>query len=799
MLNRLGSALLSIAASYKPATTPIQNINHGTHQNNYHGQDQNINDHLHSANTNPAYERLVSAATGVGASHKTEHQSERGCCLPGTRVEAIRAIHDWRTSRQQKHPICWLSGAAGVGKSAIAMTIAQDCETEGVLASSFFCQSDPKHNNSLTLIPTIARDLASATPLLRNHIEQVISKNPTILEDTLEAQYRELVVEPILTWSAQRPLCGGSDAPNIIIVDGLDECVDERTQLRILSMIQSAYEETPGLPLRFLICSRPESWIREAFTAEPLFQLSKTIVLDNSLAAREDIRRYLVYHFQKIITSRQYRQVRFPNPWPSKEDLEILVDCACGQFAYASTVVEFIQLASQCPMEQLRTILENPVCRSRTSPYRQLDALYDLTLSRHPNHEELLPILAAILVFPEHQQVKTPACIELVLRLPKGQVAATLRTMHSVLDIGESEDDIKLYCTTFRDYLTDQTRSRNFYIDIPTWTDDIARGWLQKLTTRNVPGYRYEVNRPWMLPSRPNFAYTSSPNEHKTGPFFTKWIEFCVNSIPNPSRDLLDVLLNVDRIFLILAKKAEMELTDDSSWEHLFVPLVRWMRMYVCREHGTGALNKDYLHLVGRVTDRFECLPVCFHLKWPPGVPPPEQVTIRSIPSRSSIIFDNLKTSNGQLPRLTECNCDLSEGNKSSDPFHLAHQEFCMRVVKESVAHLEKLVRSGDKDEGTIHESTNIFQTLASSWLLRHCCVDTEILSLCQTFLGLAKDCSFLEVELSSGEKARENLLEWIETLPENFAKEMMVLKAQVLVLPWEQWAQAYNDNDHRV
>ncbi|KAJ8093359.1 hypothetical protein PM082_020216 [Marasmius tenuissimus] len=188
---------------------------------------------------------------------------------------------------------------------------------------------------------------------------------------------------------------------NVVVIDGLDECGDEEDQLHILSIIQSAYQQAPHFPLRFLICSRPESWLQEAFAGKPLFQLSKMIVLDDSLAAHEDIRRYYRHHFHEIITCPKYSQVQFPDPWPSEKDLETLVERTCAQFIFAVTVVKYIKSAFGHPIEQLRVILEKTrPYRQGASPYQQLNALYDFILSVNPDYEEVRPILAAILVMP---------------------------------------------------------------------------------------------------------------------------------------------------------------------------------------------------------------------------------------------------------------------------------------------------------------------------------------------------------------------------------------------------------------
>ena len=80
------------------------------------------------------------------------------------------------------------------------------------------------------------------------------------------------------------------------------------------------------------------------------------------------------------------------------------------------------------PTQQLHAILKRiPACRSGTSPFVQLDVLYEYMLSFNPNYEDVCPILAAILMIPG--RIRSLTCIKLVLGLSKGQVALTLRGM----------------------------------------------------------------------------------------------------------------------------------------------------------------------------------------------------------------------------------------------------------------------------------------------------------------------------------------------------------------------------------
>ncbi|KAL0059245.1 hypothetical protein AAF712_014023 [Marasmius tenuissimus] len=449
------------------------------------------------------------------------------------------------------------------------MTVAKDCEREGLLVSSFFFfRSDPMRNNPSALIPTISHGLVSTVPFMRRLIERRISQDPKILDANLEAQFRELIFKPtveqgwqrrlwdslvwasllVLSWIARVDVMWTLLAllayvpslrvPNVVVIDGLDECSDERTQLRILKIICDAYREPSHFPLRFLICSRPESWIREAFTAEPLCHLTEATPLDESFGPDKDIRLYYLYHFRNISSSARHSQVQFPRPWPSREDLKTLVQRSGSQFVYASTLVRFIDLDYTHPISQLQMILANTPPHPGPSPYDTLDALYHVILSANPNHEDVLLILAAILIIPRHLG-PSPRYIELLLGLPSEQVALMLRGMHSVLNIRGWADRITLYHTSFTDYLVTPRRSRHFHIDLPAKKDVLAQKWLQNLSTCKS----YSVDQ----------AYVRS--------FFTNWIGFFVSEI-KPTRSVLDRLHTTDLASVFLHHYADWQKND---------------------------------------------------------------------------------------------------------------------------------------------------------------------------------------------------------------------------------------------
>ncbi|KAL0563579.1 hypothetical protein V5O48_018488, partial [Marasmius crinis-equi] len=465
----------------------VQNTNTGSGgQNNYNAPDQNVNhggdqiigvsvgrDFVRNFTTttlNP-HKSLWDVIAGVGASHRAEQQYSRGECLEGTREEVLRVIHEWRISNGDVPPILWLSGPVGVGKTAIAMTVAKSCEEDGLIESFFFFRSDPRRNDPSNFMLAIAHGLGVRIPRLEPVINGRITSDPKILEATLELQFQELVLKPSLscevpgrkTWwrrllaplrsrsaspKAPRLIITPSD-PNLVIVDGLDECSDSATQLRILASIRDSYQQTPRSPLRFLICSRSESWIQRAFNAQPLRDITRRIVLDDTFSPAKDIERYLVHEFGEIRGNSEYAHIVFPDPWPSTIDLKRLVRLSDRQFVYVVTAVRFIKLPSFHPMKQLSVILDNDAAQRRTkSPFQELDRLYHVILDANPDHDTILTILAVLLLSPhkemdEEERTRSPEWLELLLGLSSGEIFLKLRAMHSVLEIQGPKDLIR--------------------------------------------------------------------------------------------------------------------------------------------------------------------------------------------------------------------------------------------------------------------------------------------------------------------------------------------------------------------
>ncbi|KAL0059168.1 hypothetical protein AAF712_014140 [Marasmius tenuissimus] len=310
----------------------------------------------------------------------------------------------------------------------------------------------------------------------------------------------------------------------MVIIDGLDECGDDRTQLRVLSAIVSSYQQFPSFPLRFLICSRPESWIKEAFRRTPLSRYTKHILLDESFHPNRDIKHFYLHAFKEIRERPECARIKFTAPWPSEADLESLIQKSSGQFVYATTAAKFIGLPCSDPIKQLYYILSyDPETHTSDTSFSELDRLYHIALSISPNHQKLRSVLAAIFVL-RPRATPSPEFIELLLDLPTGDVDLTLRYMHSVLIIQGGDVAITAYHTSFTDFIYDRSRSREFYVNRGAYGNAFAIRWLRTLTHK--------------IKTNPDIILYPDSTPTVQSKLFKGWFNFCLTGT-RPTKELL--------------------------------------------------------------------------------------------------------------------------------------------------------------------------------------------------------------------------------------------------------------------
>ncbi|TEB16105.1 hypothetical protein FA13DRAFT_1747274 [Coprinellus micaceus] len=390
--------------------------------------------------------------------HGALHDSaERGPdapkCHPDTRTAVQRDMMSWI-----RHDPLAL-GPAGSGKTAIAGTIADECEKEGLLAATFFFSAfsvSIDRRLSKNAVSTLLYSLLQHKSIvgLKEEVLAAIDGDPVIFERHLDQQLEKLILRPL------RKVAGLSDRrhwPKVIIVDGLDECEgcsesdvgdpESRTkaQKEILSVLSRACADL-AFPFRFIVASRPEPVIQHFFSASP--DLVLNIFLDDKYDPDADIRLFL-----EAMLSDIRRRFSLSSTWVSKAVIDTLVKESSGQFIYAATVIRFLDNPRLGPpQEQLNRVLE----------WQRLDNSAPFAPPK--------PFLAVkwLLFVKEHNMfADEPLYIKELLESYPGETEYVLRSLTSLVGIVDESGGPRFdfYHKSLLDFLKDPKRNADLYVD----------------------------------------------------------------------------------------------------------------------------------------------------------------------------------------------------------------------------------------------------------------------------------------------------------------------------------------------
>ncbi|KAL0062463.1 hypothetical protein AAF712_010675 [Marasmius tenuissimus] len=316
-------------------------------------------------------ETILRSKAALSALHDSEARYPQPNVLPGTRKKILQELIDWiEDSSTKKSRVHWVHGAAGVGKSAIAQALSERFIESGHLAAAFFfSRNDASRDKLAPFVATITHQLATSQilgPLLASLMNHTIRSTPGIWEKNWEYQFRALIQEPCAQVDPRR----WEYLPRLVIIDGVDECIDVRSQTRLLEMIKAS---TVTLPLDFLIFSRPEPDIAHVFR-HTSFIPTPCIMSLGKFAVRDDIEKYLREEFGRL----RERRKELPVSWPGDDVIMVLADRSTSQFIYVTTVIKFISTGKipVTPEQRLQVVLRAERVSTLASPYPDLDQLY---------------------------------------------------------------------------------------------------------------------------------------------------------------------------------------------------------------------------------------------------------------------------------------------------------------------------------------------------------------------------------------------------------------------------------------
>ncbi|KAF8644600.1 hypothetical protein AX16_008374 [Volvariella volvacea WC 439] len=396
----------------------------------------------------------------IDATHGGNVRADPLGCHPETCQAIISDIVSWIELAQREKNILWLFGPAGIGKSAIAKSTADRLDEKGSIAkvagSFFFWRGDPSRNSLHHFVPTLAYQLTVFDERVGVEIDRVIDNHPLVLSTEIGVQWRKLIVEPVKAVF--------NVPPAAIILDGLDECGDEKDQRKVLDLISSC---GPDFPFAFLVTGRPETHLQNAFKSQTLSALCRDPINLSECRNDDEMQIFIRSSFSAIYN--QHRDIlecySSESAWPSPDVICDIIDNAQGQYIYPVTLFKYINEDGINPHERLQEFLQE-----EPGTFSPLDRLYMQVLRASHSHDDeqmqdLLFIISSGLDF--NPGITVPTMVVLI-GIESPQLRLRLRKLHSVLSVPthDAVDSwISCHHRSFSDFLLDPRRSGDYYIN----------------------------------------------------------------------------------------------------------------------------------------------------------------------------------------------------------------------------------------------------------------------------------------------------------------------------------------------
>ena len=416
--------------------------------------------------------------------------------------------------------ICWLIGPPGSGKSAIARSLVNTLGDRAV--ASFFCSSSSRDtSDTKKIIPTLVAQLAQRPNWRR--FRDSLDKVLPIQDDSsdligrragLDIQLQHLVVEPFGTTALLKPA--------VIVIDGLDECVDMNDAGRFIIYLGRCLGKLPA-NLRFFISSRNDPRLRRGMDlADAMCKAGKDelepprVVKRIDLDAveyddftRRDIGTYLRSSFAKykglIAPSSSSKSEASHNDtfaFPREDELRRFVTkCMDLPFIVASTVFKHITSKDAAdPRERMRRffglrLTEVPFNANADTKMRRLNEVYahiitvtlddvrrESKLKETPElYEEVRTVLGSSIVTQRPLSINNLADL---LGLEASDVRAALERFRAVIPMPRDDsEELSIFHDTWRTFVAVASRKPLAGPIIPTLD---LRVYLARMTVRTL-------------------------------------------------------------------------------------------------------------------------------------------------------------------------------------------------------------------------------------------------------------------------------------------------------------------------
>ncbi|KXN87612.1 hypothetical protein AN958_08393 [Leucoagaricus sp. SymC.cos] len=422
---------------------------------------------------NRSIERLADHSI-PGVEHDSSERDPPPQCHPGTRLDICGQAQLWFHDPKRKESLLWVHGPAGVGKSAIMQTLAQEESRSptSILGATIFFSRLRQRNDPKMLFNTIAYQLAVRYETYRQYIADILTKDPKIVEKSMKEQFKWFIMKPLAEQNVLREYC----TTVLIILDGLDEAEGIEAQQLLVSLIGCFSLDYPTSPLIWAITSRPEPDIVKAFKSLPqipVVYLEIGVKIDSD-QGRADVELFLRNRFDEI-----RERYGAPSEWPSEVDFLKVAKGASGHFAFGKAAIRFIDDEDYAnPVSQLGVVIT--VIESTTpftleqNPLAALDNLYfQILLAVPPKVRDIASHLLALSFTDWRFSYCRPFWAHCNwLKLSQADAYGALRKLHSVLRVPPPEQvdwmtRLEPFHKSFSDYIISSARSGQFHVPDP--------------------------------------------------------------------------------------------------------------------------------------------------------------------------------------------------------------------------------------------------------------------------------------------------------------------------------------------
>lgn len=370
-------------------------------------------------------------------------------CATNTRLELLHDISTWAEDSHNRK-LYWVSGKAGSGKSTFARTVARTLRKQGILGGSFFFSSgNDDANRADYLFTTLASQLAYNIPQTKRHIYDALAARVDIQEYAIDEQWKDIIIEPLSKLKTHK-------TPIVLLIDGLDECVEENQISTIVKLLASSQELLKPC-LKAFVTSRRHRHVALGFErlSEANFQSFGLDDIARSLVDR-DLSLYITERLAPMDS-----EYSLKTSWPSLAEIVALVDRADGLFLWATLACRVIlEGGKQFAQTRSRELLQ--------SWPSSLDNVYAIILKRvkllaeeasgdqRRASEKRKTLLGVLTVLARPLSIRSLA---ILLDSEPPAIADALSDLYTLVEVPSTYDrPIEWVHRTARDYLTDRTR-----------------------------------------------------------------------------------------------------------------------------------------------------------------------------------------------------------------------------------------------------------------------------------------------------------------------------------------------------